>query len=573
MIRTGSKMIGWVGVLILMFIILLALVGPSVVPYSPSEQSGSPFQPPGAEHWLGTNDMGQDILAELVVGARTSLTIGIVAALLATFIGTVIGLVSGYAGDWLDSLLMRIVDICLTLPFLPLMIVIGVYIGPSLFTQVFVITLVMWAGKARKIRAQTLSLRSRGAVLAAQSMGAGHFYILRQHIFPSMLPLVIPQFVQAVNVSILMESSLSFLGMGDPLSKSWGSILFYANSRSAFLTEAWMWWVIPPGVCIVLTVLAFSFIGYFLEERVNPRLRMYHGASALMKKTALRLAGQSAVPARAQQEVPLLDVQGLTITYPKADGFTEAVKKVNLSIKKGEVLGLVGESGSGKTTLAAAIIQLLKPPGMVSEGAILFDGHDLTRLSPMVLQKLRGNRIALIPQAAMNALNPVMSVREQLEEAILSHRKSSKRELVDRVDQVLSQVGLAVKWGAAFPHELSGGMRQRVVIAMALINQPDLIIADEPTTGLDVMVQVEIVELLQELQRKFGLSMVFISHDLPVVLRLADRTIIMNQGEIVDQGDTLALTKMSVHPYTRRLIDSIPRLPTAETPRPLQEQR
>lgn len=567
MISKGAKWIGWIGVLMLVIVFLLALIGPYVVTHDADKQTGMPFQPPGAEHWLGTNDMGQDIMAELVVGARTSLTIGIAAALLATLVGTAIGLVSGYSGGWVDSLLMRIVDICLTLPFLPLMIVIGVYMGPSLITQVMVITLVMWAGKARKIRAQTLSLRSRGAVLAAQSMGAGHFYILWKHIFPSMLPLVIPQFVQAVNVSIMMESSLSFLGMGDPLSKSWGSMLFYANSRSAFLTEAWMWWVIPPGLCIVITVLAFSFIGYYLEERVNPRLRAYQAASLKGAKSAVK----AAVPGTptADSDV-LLAVESLFVRYPKENSTITAVDDVSFVIKKGEVLGLVGESGSGKSTVAAAVMQLLKPPAMVEQMGIHFAGRDLSRLSPVEMRQIRGNRIALIPQAAMNALNPVMSVREQLAEAILSHRKAGKQEIQERIDQVLMQVGLTPRWGDAFPHELSGGMRQRVVIAMALINEPDLVIADEPTTGLDVKVQVEIITLLKDLQQRLNLSMIFISHDLPVVLCLADRVVIMNQGRIVDQGQTLTVAHHSTHPYTRRLIDSIPRIRTA---RPLQEQR
>jgi peptide/nickel transport system permease protein len=568
MMRNGSKVIGWAGVLLLAVIVLLAIIGPYLVPYSASERSGAPFEPPSVGHWLGTNDMGQDIVAELVKGARTSLFVGIMAAVLATLIGTIVGLLSGYAGGWLDSLLMRIVDISLTLPFLPLMIVIAVYMGPSLITQVMVITLVMWAGKARKIRAQTLSLRSRGAVLAAQSMGAGPFYLLSRHIFPSVFPLIIPQFVQAVNVSIMMESSLSFLGMGDPLSKSWGSILFYANSRSAFLTEAWMWWVIPPGVCIVMTVLGFSFIGYFLEERVNPRLRVVRTAAKQNNKSALQKARQS--EAQVENLSAILEVKNLVVSYPKEKGLVHAVDGVRFTVGKGEVVGLVGESGSGKTTVAAAIMQLLKSPASLEEGAIRFCGRDLTQMSSAEIQELRGSKIALIPQAAMNALNPVMNVREQLAEAILSHYKLNKDDLQERIDQALMQVGLVPHWGSAYPHELSGGMRQRVVIAMALINDPELVIADEPTTGLDVIVQVEIVELLKDLQQRLGLAMVFISHDLPVVLKLSDRIMIMNQGRIVDQGNPHTLTKVSAHPYTRRLIDSIPRLRTA---RPLQEQR
>lgn len=568
--QIGAKWIGAVGAVLLSMIVLMALIGPYVVPYDGSERSGMPFEPPSTKHWLGTNDMGQDIMAELVEGARTSLLIGIAAAVLATIIGTVIGLLAGYAGGWVDSLLMRLVDVSLTLPFLPLMIVIAVYIGPSLTTQILVITLVMWAGKARKIRAQTLSLRSRGQVLAAKSMGAGHTYLLTRHIFPNVVPLVIPQFVQAVNASIMMESSLSFLGMGDPLSKSWGSILFYANNRSAFLTEAWSWWVVPPGICIIITVLGFSFIGYYLEERSNPRLRVARDSA----KHNVMSGTTSAAVAGFKPSKAILEVKNLVVSYPKKSGLVPAVNKVSFSVGKGEVVGLVGESGSGKTTVAGAIMQLLKSPATLQGGSICFNGRDLTQMTEEEIQELRGHKIALIPQAAMNALNPVMTIREQLAEAILTHRKMEKEQVQARIDEVLMQVGSDRRWGDAYSHELSGGMRQRVVIAMALINEPELVIADEPTTGLDVIVQVEIISLLKDLQKRLGLSMIFISHDLPVVIKLSDWIVILDQGKVVDSGDTHTLTKVSTQPYTRRLIDSIPRLvgQPSGSPRLLQEQ-
>ncbi|MCU6797837.1 dipeptide/oligopeptide/nickel ABC transporter permease/ATP-binding protein [Paenibacillus sp. WQ 127069] len=570
MMRTMAQKIGIAGVLLLSMMLVMAIVGPFAVPYDSNEQTALPLQAPDYAHWLGANDMGQDILAELVEGARVSLFIGIASAIMATFIGTIIGLLAGYWGGWPDSLFMRIVDVSLTLPFLPLMIVIGVYLGPSIITQVIVITLVLWASKAREIRSQILSLRTRGPVMAAKSMGAGDFYLLRRHILPGIVPLLIPQFVRAVNSAILMESALSFLGLGDPLSKSWGSILFYANSRSAFLTDAWLWWILPPGLCIVITVLSFSFIGYWLEERVSPRLRTYLSAMTVKR---VKLQAAAGVPSTSEMTSrgQVLEVNNLTVGYLKGSELVNAISSVSFSVNQGEVVGIVGESGSGKTTVAASIIQLLKPPAVLREGSIHLCGQDLTRLSPMEMQKLRGMKVALIPQAAMNALNPVLSVRQQLIEAITAKHKLGKVELQQRVNQMLEQVGLAAKWGSAYPHELSGGMRQRVVIAMALINEPTLVIADEPTTGLDIMVQIEIMKLLKGLQKRLGLSMVFISHDLPVVLGLADRIVIMKQGEIVDQVASADLAIASTHPYTRRLMDSIPRLKINE-PQPANIQ-
>lgn len=551
--RRSTKIIGWTGTGIAGAMLLFALLGPLLIPHDAYQQTGASFLAPNAEHWLGTNDMGQDILAELAVGARTSLFIGIATAVIATFIGGIIGVLSGYFGGWFETLMLRLIDVVLTLPFLPLMIVVAVYIGPGAFTQIFVITLVMWAGKARQIRAQTLSIKKTGPVLAAKSMGAGHFYLFRKHILPGVFPLFIPQFVGAVNAAILLESSLSFLGMSNPLMKSWGSILYYANNRSAFLTEAWVWWIIPPGVCIVLVVLAFSFIGYYLEEKVNPRLSAYVPSP---KRPKQPLAVKQDL---LDQEV-VLSIDNMTVEYPKKGVFTPVVSGVSLEVHKGEVLGIVGESGSGKTTIASAIIQQLKEPAHLSVEGIYFEGKDLQKFSDEEIRQIRGNKIGYIAQAAMNALNPVISIEKQLAEAVLAHHKLPAAELNKRIDEALLQVGLELKWRHAFPHELSGGMRQRVIIAMALINRPEFVIADEPTTGLDVLVQVEILELLRKLQKELNLSMIFISHDLPAVLKITDRLAIMKYGYIVDGGASAELAESSTHPYTRRLIDAMPLL-------------
>lgn len=551
--RKSTKIIGSVGVGMFAVVLLFALFGPMLIPYDAYKQVGGSFLPPSGQHWLGTNDMGQDILAELAVGARTSLFIGIMTAILATLIGGFIGVLAGYIGGRFETFVMRVIDIVLTLPFLPLMIVVAVYIGPGVFTQIFVITLVLWAGKARQIRAQTLSIKSAGPVLAAKTMGASDFYIFKRHIVPGVFPLFIPQFVGSVNAAILMESSLSFLGMGDPTMKSWGSILYYANSRSGFLTDAWAWWIIPPGVCIVLVVLAFSFIGYYLEEKVNPRLGAYTVAP---KRPKQHIATNEALVAHHVA----LRVENLTVQYPKNNAYTSVVSDVNFSVKEGEVLGIVGESGSGKSTVAAAIIQQLRGKAHVPTGSIYFEGQDVKQFSDEELRQLRGQQIGYIAQAAMNALNPVLSVERQLKEAIVAHEHVSKKEIDARIDEVLMQVGLEPKWRYAFSHELSGGMRQRVIIAMALINKPKFVIADEPTTGLDVIVQVEIIQLLRKLQQEMNLSMIFISHDLPAVLSITDRLIIMKYGHIVDSGPSRELANTSTHPYTRRLIDAIPLL-------------
>jgi len=258
---------------LLTVIVLTAIVGPAVAPYDPREVTGRPFSSPSAEHWLGTNDIGQDIFSEVLWGTRISLLIGLIAASTAITVGTGIGVVASLAGGWVDMVLMRITDIVLTIPFLPLAIVLAAFLGPSVWNTTLVIALVIWARPARVVRSQGLSIRNFAFVEAAHALGGKFWHVLTRHVLPGVIPLALSQFILATSSSILTEASLAFLGLGDPIQKSWGTILFYAQARGAFLNGAWPWWVIPPGLLISFTVLAFVLIGRSLEETLMPRLR------------------------------------------------------------------------------------------------------------------------------------------------------------------------------------------------------------------------------------------------------------------------------------------------------------
>ena len=275
-VRPRRRRLGVVGSVGLTFLILLAataVFAPWVAPYNPEETSGGPFEAPSRLHLLGTNDIGQDILSELIFGARISLVIGFLAAIVAISIGTAVGTVAGYFGGWVDTVLMRAVDVVLVIPFLPLMILLAAYLGPSFWNIILVIGLLVWARPARVLRSQVLSLRSLEYIDAARALGASAGRILSLHVLPGVISLSLAQFILAASNAILIEASLSFLGLGDPTAKSWGSILYYAQVRSAFLTGAWLWWVLPPGLLITLAVLGFAFTGFALEEVLNPRLR------------------------------------------------------------------------------------------------------------------------------------------------------------------------------------------------------------------------------------------------------------------------------------------------------------
>jgi len=269
--RLGT--VGWAGVALLVALTATAALAPSLSPYNPEDTVADPFLSPRRAHPLGTNDVGQDIMSELIYGARISLTVGFLAAALAVGIGTFVGIAAGYLGGWVDTVLMRTVDLVLVIPFLPLMILLAAYLGPSYWNIIIVIGILVWARLSRVIRAQVLSVKSLDYVEAALALGSPARRIMVRHILPAVLPLALAQFILAASSAILIEAALSFLGLGDPTAKSWGSVLYYAQVRNAFLSGAWLWWVVPPGLLITATTLAFAFTGYSLEEVLNPTVR------------------------------------------------------------------------------------------------------------------------------------------------------------------------------------------------------------------------------------------------------------------------------------------------------------
>lgn len=270
-----SNWSGRIGLTLLLALVMLALLGPWIAPYDPSERSGTPFSAPSAAHWLGTNDIGQDILSELIVGTRVSLLIGFTAAAVAILIGTVVGVTAGFLGGRVDALLMRLVDVVLVLPFIPLMIVLAAFLGASAGNLILAIALLIWARPARVIRSSALGIRNLTFVEGARALGASNPHILWRHVLPGVLPIAVSQFILAASGSILIEASLSFLGLGDPIRKSWGTVLYYAQIRGAFLNGSWPWWVVPPGLLISSAVLGFALTGRAIETYLFPRLRQH----------------------------------------------------------------------------------------------------------------------------------------------------------------------------------------------------------------------------------------------------------------------------------------------------------
>ncbi len=258
------------------------------------------------------------------------------------------------------------------------------------------------------------------------------------------------------------------------------------------------------------------------------------------------------------QEV--LRVENLKVYYYTIRGVVKAVDNVSLTLNRGETLGIAGESGCGKSTLAWSLLRLVPPPGRIVDGRIVIDGIDITKLSHEELRKVRWRKVSMIFQGAMNALNPVMPIWLQIAEPFIYHLGMSKEEAHARAVELLRMVGLDESFAKRYPHELSGGQKQRVVIAMAIALKPDVLIADEPTTALDVVVQAQILNLLKKLVRETGVSLIIISHDLSVIAELADKVAIMYGGKIVEYGPSEKIYKNPKHPYTQALLKAIPRL-------------
>jgi ABC-type dipeptide/oligopeptide/nickel transport system ATPase component/ABC-type dipeptide/oligopeptide/nickel transport system permease subunit len=511
---------------------------------------------PSLGHPLGTDDLGIDIFAQVVYGGRISLAIGVGAAVLAVVVGLAVALSAGWHRGWVEAVLMRIVDMTLAFPFLPLVLVLAAFFGRSLVTTAVVIGAVMWGRPARVLWAQVLKLREYQHVQAARAMGGSGTRCVGRHILTRLTPLTAAQFVRVANAAVISEAALAFLGLGDPNRASWGKILADASANNALLTGAWKWWMLPPGLALTVIVLGFAFAGYAAEERADPRLagsgRLRFLATGRRRRSRRAGVGAASVTTPAGGEPaagggPILSVRDLAVSYERDR--PAVVRGVDLDVAEGSVTALVGESGSGKSTIAMALLGLL-PGEAVVRGEATFRGRPL--LARGAAARARGRSIGFVTQAAMNALNPAYTVHRQVAEA--AELTVAAAEAARRAHELLELVGLPADTHRAYPHELSGGMRQRVVIAMALANRPALLLADEPTTGLDLVTQAAILRLLEDLRARFGLTVLLISHDVQMVLRVADHLVVLQDGCVVEEGSAERVRTDPAEDYTRRLL-------------------
>ncbi|MCQ4632478.1 dipeptide/oligopeptide/nickel ABC transporter permease/ATP-binding protein [Shinella sp. CPCC 100929] len=513
-----------------------------------------------AGHLLGTDQLGRDILSRLLWGTRISIAVGFAATLIAALIGSAIGIVAGYAGGRTDNAMMRGIDMLMAFPYILLALAIVAALGPGLMNALYAIAVVNIPFFARNVRGVTLGYVHREFVDAARLSGKGNLSIILTEVLPNVLPVIIITMSTTAGWMILETAGLSFLGLGaQPPQADLGSML--GEGRAQLFTAPHV--SIVPGVMIFFIVISLNVLGDGVRDVLDPRLR----SGALARPGPVtEVASGRAMPANAVADAAL-SMAGLETGFRRGGAVVPAVCGVSLHVKPGECLGLIGESGSGKSVTALSVMGLVaSPPGLICNGAVYLGNEDVLAMPETRLIASRGSRVAYVFQDPLTTLHPMYPVGRQVEEAIAAHQSIGAAACRERAVALLDKVGIpeARERAKHYPHQLSGGQRQRVGIAMALANDPDVIVADEPTTALDVTVQARILELLRDLQRERGMALLFITHDFGVVSEICDRVAVMKDGEIVETGETRAVLANPQHAYTKRLIACVPELGTGE---------
>jgi oligopeptide/dipeptide ABC transporter ATP-binding protein len=549
-----------VGVLLLLFFGVLSVFPGQIAPYSGTAKIFPPELPPSRQHWLGTTTLGQDIYSQLIWGTRQSLLIALAVGAVATILAVLVGVSAGYLGGATDGFLSLVTDVILVLPIFPLIIVIAAYEKNAGFLTVVVVLGVLgWSYGARQLRSQTLSLRRRDFLESARVRGERRSYVILHEILPTMTSLIMATFLGSAIYAVLTAAGLQFIGLGDPNSQSWGTMLYWAQSNDALLAGMPLW-AIAPGVCVALLGAAFALLNYAFDEISSPALRVRKlDRAQVPRRLPPPTPAPPAVPTEAE---PVLKVEDLTVAYATDRGPVVAVDHVDLELGRGEFLAIVGESGCGKSTLLYAIARLLGAPmaGEIVGGRVVFQGRDLVLLEEKQLRAVRWRNLSVVMQSAMNALNPVLTVAEQMRDACRAHSTWSKAEIEVRSREVLRLVSIDPVHLHSYPHQLSGGMRQRAMIAMALLFTPDLVIMDEPTSALDVVAQRSLMVQIKELQEQLGFAVIFVTHDMSLVRHFSDRLLVMYAGQVAELSKTSELFDRPLHPYSQGLLAAFPSL-------------
>jgi peptide/nickel transport system permease protein len=546
----------------LIFLVLMVLAGALasvIAPRDPSTASANDvLAKPGGKYLLGADGSGHDILSRLLYAIRPTLEGAALAVVVAAAIGITAGLISGYYGKWFAGASSWVASLIMALPGIVVLLAARAVIGPSLFGSMTIFGIILAPAFYRVVYGAVSAVRHELYVDAARVSGLSDARIITRHILTVVRAPAIILAAGVAGIAIAIQAGLDFLGLGDLSRPTWGGMLndAFTNIYSAPLQVLW------PSLAIGLTCVALALLGNALRDELersgNPKRRRRRGPAPTLSVQREPVVTHPETAATAREV--LLDVSELAVGYDQADGSVKTVvQDVSLTVRRGEVHGLIGESGSGKTQTAFAVMRLLPAGGRIVSGTIEFEGSDLAHASNKEMTGIRGAKIAYIPQEPMSNLDPSFTIGSQLTEPIRLALGLTKADAKTRALQLLERVGIPdpARTFAAYPHQVSGGMAQRVLIAGAVSCNPDLLIADEPTTALDVTVQAEVLDLLRDLQAEFHMGVLIVTHNFGVVADVCDRVSVMSKGRIVETGPVRSIFAEPLHPYTKSLFADV----------------
>ena len=519
-------------------------------------------------HPLGTDQLGRDVLARLMWGARLSLGVAAVSVLIAAVLGSAIGLNAAYHGGVVDTVLMRFIDVLMAFPYLLLALAIVAALGPGLGNAAIAIAIVNVPFFARTVRGTTLAFVREDFVDTARMAGLTDARILVSELLPNVLPVIVVTMSTSFGWMILETAGLSFLGLGaQPPQADLGGLL--GESRHLMATAPHL--SIIPGLAILLVVATLNVAGDGLRDALDPRAARAssaRGAARIAPPRELRSESSPEGTSGRSREPAVLAIEDLRVAAFGDEGESTILDGVALAIARGESVGLVGESGSGKSVTALSVLGLLGASLRIVGGRISFAGDVVLDAQLDERRRLRGRRIGYVPQDPVRSLHPLFTVGDQIAETLRIVHGWSADDARERAVELLEQVGIDTPEERvhAYPHQLSGGMRQRVAIAIAIAGEPELLIADEPTTALDVTTQAQILARLRALVEERDSAMLFISHDIAVVSQVCERMLVMYRGELVEEGPTARVLDRPADEYTGRLIASLPRFGEGAAP-------
>ncbi|RFU82590.1 ATP-binding cassette domain-containing protein [Streptomyces triticagri] len=565
--RTGTvrrvlrNPLGALSALILALLVLAVLLAPLLAPQAPGASTLSEaFAQPSAAHPLGMDSAGRDILSRILYGGRGTLGGAVLALAIALVLGVPSGLYAGYYGGRFDAAAGWIVNLVMALPAMVVLLASRAILGPRVWVLMVVLGVLVAPSFFRLVRGIVADIRGELYVDAAKVSGLGDTRIVARHVLIVVRGPVIIQVSLVAGIAIALQAGLEFLGIGSTSSATWGAMLNEGFQNIQRAPRLMLW----PGLALGLTnaalVLLAGAIRDALDDRAGAARKRSRPRKVRGRPAGIEPATRTASLADATGRSPLLSVRDVVVAYAQADGTDKhVVHGVDLDVHPGEIVGLVGESGSGKSQTAFAVLGTLPEGGRIARGSITVDGREIVGLPEREHRTLRGRTLAYVPQEPMSNLDPAFTVGSQLAEPLRHHLGLSRAEAAARALELLRMVEIPNPEQVLrrYPHEISGGMAQRVLIAGAMSCEPDILIADEPTTALDVRVQAEVLDLLRRLRTERGLGVLLVTHNLGVVADLCDRVAVMNAGRIVETGDAADVLDAPQDPYTRTLLSAV----------------